>query len=167
LAHAVAFPRLHVRRAVHVLSDGFAYDEGAVRRSPAAARAKSPASASTWVSALKRALSTRRPPPGLVHHTDRGCRYASAAYQAVWRDHEATCSMSRAGDCDDNAVALSIFASLKKECLHRHVFATRTEVYDALAAYIDGFYNPVRRHSSTGYLSPIDHERPGQLAHAV
>jgi putative transposase len=119
------------------------------------------------LSALKRALESRRPPPGLVHHTDRGCQYASAAYQAVLRDHEVTCSMSRAGDCYDNAVAESFFASLKKECLHRHAFATRTEVYDALEAYIDGFYNPVRRHSAAGYLSPIDRELQGPLAHAV
>jgi putative transposase len=117
------------------------------------------------LNALKRALATRRPPPGLVHHTDRGCQYASAAYQAVLRDHELTCSMSRAGDCYDNAVAESFFASLKKECLHRHAFATRTEVYDAVAAYIDGFYNPVRRHSAAGYLSPINREL--ELAHAV
>ena len=66
--------------------------------------------------------------------------------------------MSRAGDCYDNAVAESFFASLKKECLSRIPFATRTEAYDAIAAYIDGFYNPVRRHSALGYLSPIDYE---------
>jgi transposase InsO family protein len=66
--------------------------------------------------------------------------------------------MSRAGDCYDNAVAESFFASLKKECLSRTQFATRTEAYDAIASYIDTFYNPVRRHSALEYLSPIDYE---------
>lgn len=66
--------------------------------------------------------------------------------------------MSRAGDCYDNAVAESFFASLKKERLHCLQFATRTEAHDAVQAYIDGFYNPVRRHSALGYLSPIDFE---------
>jgi putative transposase len=74
--------------------------------------------------------------------------------------------MRRAGDCYDNAVAESFFASVKKECLHRS-FATRTEVYDAGAAYIDGFCNPACWHSPAGYLSPIDRELQGQLAHAV
>jgi len=67
--------------------------------------------------------------------------------------------MSRAGDCYDNAVAESFFASIKKESLSRKRFATYTEAYDAIAGYIDGFYNPVRRHSGLGYLSPIDYER--------
>ena len=66
--------------------------------------------------------------------------------------------MSRAGDCYDHAVAESFFASLKKECLSRLHFATLTEAYDAIAAYIDGFYNPVRRHSALGYLCPINYE---------
>jgi transposase InsO family protein len=109
--------------------------------------------------ALKRALRTRRPPAGLIHHSDRGSQYASHAYQALLRAHEVACSMSRAGDCFDNAVAESFFASLKKERLHRQPFATRTEAYDAIAEYIDGFYNPVRIHSSLGYLSPINFER--------
>jgi putative transposase len=73
-------------------------------------------------------------------------------------NHQVACSMSRAGDCYDNAVAESFFASIKKECLSRVHFATLTEAYDAIAAYIDGFYNPVRRHSALGYLSPIDYE---------
>jgi transposase InsO family protein len=67
--------------------------------------------------------------------------------------------MSRAGDCYDNAVAESFFASLKKECVSRVHFATYTEAYDAIAGYIDGFYNPIRRHSALGYLSPIDYEQ--------
>jgi len=77
-------------------------------------------------------------------------------------DCEIACSMSRAGDCYDNAVAESFFASVKKECINRTHFATRTEAYDAIASYIDGFYNPIRRHSALGYLSPIDFERQQQ-----
>ena len=108
--------------------------------------------------ALQRALEARSPAPGLIHHSDRGSQYASREYRQVLRDHQLACSMSRAGDCYDNAVAESFFASLKKECLSRVHFATLTEAYDAIAAYIDGFYNPVRRHSALGYLSPINYE---------
>lgn len=118
--------------------------------------------------ALQRALEARSPAPGLIHHSDRGSQYASREYRQVLRDHQLACSMSRAGDCYDNAVAESFFASLKKECLSRVHFATLTEAYDAIAAYIDGFYNPVRRHSALGYLSPINYElawnRRGQAA---
>ena len=115
------------------------------------------------LAALNRALSTRRPSPGLIHHSDRGSQYASRAYRKTLMAHQAACSMSRAGDCFDNAVAESFFASLKKECLNRQPFATRTEAYDAIASYIDGFYNPTRRHSALDYLSPIDYEMIGQL----
>ena len=66
--------------------------------------------------------------------------------------------MSRAGDCFDNAVAESFFASLKKEWLHRQHFATRTEAFDAIADFIDGFYNPRRRHSTLGNVSPMNFE---------
>lgn len=75
--------------------------------------------------------------------------------------------MSRAGDCYDNAVAESFFASLKKECLHLKHLATRTEAYDAIAHYIDGFSNPVRRHSALGYLSPINYELAERTALAA
>ncbi len=109
--------------------------------------------------ALERALEARQPAPGLIHHTDRGSQYASHDYQDALARREVACSMSAAGDCYDNAVAESFFATIKKECLSRLHFATRTEAYDAIASYIDGFYNPVRRHSALGYLSPIDYER--------
>ena len=111
------------------------------------------------VRALSRALRSRRPAPGLVFHSDRGSQYASARCRALLRDHEATQSMSGAGNCYDNAPAESFFASLKKECTHLQTFTTRTEAYDAVAAYIDGFYNPVRRHSALGYLSPTRYEQ--------
>jgi len=117
--------------------------------------------------ALERAFEGRQPDAGLIHHTDRGSQYASRDYQSALKNRDAACSMSRAGDCYDNAVAESFFASLKKERLHRTHFATRTEAYDAIAEYIDGFYNPVRRHSALGYLSPIDYERSMTLALAA
>ena len=69
--------------------------------------------------------------------------------------------MSDAGNCYDNAVAESFFASLKKERLHHMGFATRTEAYDAIERYIDGFYNPSRRHSALGYISPLQYEQAG------
>jgi putative transposase len=110
------------------------------------------------IRALQRALRRRRPAAGLVCHSDRGSQYASRCYRAVLADHEAASSMSRAGNCYDNAVTESFFASLKKECTRRTSFATRTEAYDAVSSYIDGFYNLERRHSSLQYLSPIDYE---------
>jgi putative transposase len=102
-----------------------------------------------------------------VHHSDRGSQYASNEYRRELIEHEIACSMSRAGDCFDNAVAESFFASLKKECLGRQHFATRTEAYDAIAGYIDGFYNPIRRHSALDYNSPIDFERAEGYQHAA
>lgn len=108
--------------------------------------------------ALKRALATRQPDAGLIHHSDRGSQYASREYRGVLRRHQAAQSMSRAGDCYDNAVAESFFASLKKERLHRRHFATRTEAFDAIADFIDGFYNPRRRHSTLGNVSPMNFE---------
>lgn len=117
--------------------------------------------------ALRRALGARRPAPGLIHHSDRGSQYASDEYQRLLVNHEVVCSMSRPGDCYDNAVAESFFASLKKECLSRIHFATHTEAYDAIARYIDGFYNPIRRHSTLGYLSPINFEHDSMSGQAA
>jgi transposase InsO family protein len=118
------------------------------------------------VSTLKHALSRRRPPRGLVHHTDRGCQYASAEYRQLLERHGAQCSMSRVGDCWDNAVAESFFATLKKELVHRCAFQTRSEAYDAISRYIENYYNAKRRHSAAGNQSPINFElaNPGQLA---
>ena len=115
--------------------------------------------------ALTRALEARRPCAGLIHHSDRGSQYASTTYRSKLRDHEVAQSMSRAGDCYDNAAVESFFASLKKECIHRRHFATRTEAYDAVANYIDNFYNPRRRHSTNNYPSPMHAEL--QLAQAM
>jgi transposase InsO family protein len=110
------------------------------------------------VSALKHALTLRRPPPGLVHHTDRGSQYASQEYRGVLQQHGAACSMSAAGNCYDNAVAESFFATLKKELVHGCAFETRSEAYDAISDYIENYYNPKRRHSAVGNVSPINFE---------
>jgi putative transposase len=109
--------------------------------------------------ALQRALAARSPSAGLIHHTDRGSQYAAQAYRKVLATWQVSQSMSDAGNCYDNAVAESFFASLKKERLHHMAFATRTEAYDAIERYIDGFYNPSRRHSALGYVSPLQYEQ--------
>ena len=106
------------------------------------------------LTALTNALRLRQPPPGLIHHTDRGCQYASKDYRRVLEAHGMLPSMSRKGDCWDNAVAESFFATLKNELVHGCAFQTRTEAYDAIADYIENFYNAWRRHSHNGYVSP-------------
>jgi putative transposase len=108
--------------------------------------------------ALARALARRAPAPGLLHHSDRGCQYTSADYQARLQAAGIVCSMSRRGDCWDNAVVESFFATLKRELVHRERWATRSQAHAALADYIDSWYNMQRRHSTLGYLSPADYE---------
>lgn len=108
--------------------------------------------------ALGMALGLRRPEHGLVHHSDRGCQYASEMYRAELAARGIVCSMSRVGDCWDNAVAESFFATLKAELIHRRPWPTKHEARLAIHDYIGGFYNPHRRHSSLGYLSPMDYE---------
>src|SRR5439155_24148779 len=85
---------------------------------------------------LKRALDQRRPPAGLIHHSDRGTQYASHAYQALLSEHDASCSMSRKGNCWDNAVVESFFSTLKRELPNNHVFEDWREVDRAVFAYI-------------------------------
>ena len=109
--------------------------------------------------ALKRALQSRNPSPGLIHHSDRGSQYAAKDYRKMLTQWQLAPSMSGTGNCYDNAVAESFFASLKKERLNHMAFATKTEAFDAIAQYIDGFYNPTRRHSTLGYISPMEYER--------
>jgi transposase InsO family protein len=109
--------------------------------------------------ALRMALGRRMPEPGLVHHSDRGVQYAAHAYQNVLHQHGIVCSMSRKADCWDNAVVESFFARLKTELLHRQSWRTGREVQDAVARYIEGWYNPHRLHSSLGYLSPNQFEQ--------
>src|SRR5439155_12973732 len=106
----------------------------------------------------------RRPPQGLLHHSDRGSQYASGDYQRVLSQHGIVCSMSRRGECWDNAVAESFFATLKVELVHNAAWATRAVARTELFEYLELFYNVQRRHSALGYLSPrafeqrLDHE---------
>jgi transposase InsO family protein len=109
--------------------------------------------------ALRRALALRPAPAGMIHHSDRGVHYACEAYRTILDAHGVTSSMSRKGDCWDNAVAESFFSTLFFE-LERD--ARWYDVHDVdrdLLEYIDGFYNPTRRHSHNRYLSPVDFER--------
>ena len=114
--------------------------------------------------ALHNALTKRRVVPGLVHHSDRGSPYASEAYRALLAQHGMVASMSRTGDCWDNAVAESFFATLKAELVDHERYVTRQAAVASLADYIDGFYNPTRRHSHLDYLSPIEFELKEQVA---
>lgn len=115
--------------------------------------------AAVAVTALERALALRGSPAGLVHHSDRGVHYACADYRAVLSQHGVRRSMSRKGNCWDNAVAESFFSSLKFEQEDHVIWRDARDVERDLAAYIDGFYNAERRHSHNRYLSPIDFER--------
>lgn len=110
------------------------------------------------LTALDQALRRRRPPPGLLHHSDRGSVYASDDYQARLAAAGIRSSMNRRGDCWDNAVVESFFATLKRELLARHRWPTREAASAAIADYIDGWYNLHRRHSTLGYLSPMAYE---------
>ena len=109
--------------------------------------------------ALQQALATRPPAPGWLHHSDRGSHYTAAAYQRVLAAHGAVVSMSRRGNCWDNAVAESFFGSLKAELINDQEFATRAQARSAIFDYVEVFYNRRRRHSYLGFLSPADYER--------
>jgi putative transposase len=114
--------------------------------------------------ALNHALRLRHPRPGLVHHSDRGSPYASDEYRAALAAAGVVASMSRTGDCWDNAVAESFFATLRAELLDHERYATRAYATTSIGDYIEGFYNPQRRHSHTGYVSPIEFELRAQVA---
>jgi putative transposase len=109
--------------------------------------------------ALGKALAIRRPKKGLIHHADRGSQYCSLAYQAALRKHAIRISMSGRGNCYDNAVVETFFKTLKSELVWRTVFQSRAEAKEAIGRYIDGFYNPVRRHSTLGFISPVQFEK--------
>ena len=109
------------------------------------------------LAALRMALQHRRARGGL-HHSDRGVQYASAAYRQLLREADFTASMSRAGDCWDNAVVESFFATLEKELLLDGVFATRAEASRAVFEFIEIWYNRQRRHSTLGYRTPVQFE---------
>jgi transposase InsO family protein len=116
------------------------------------------------VDALEMAVSRELPAPsglagaGLVAHSDRGVQYASEHYQGVLTQHDIECSMSRKGNCWDNAPAESFFATLKKELVHHEDYETREAARASLFDYIEVFYNRERRHSALGYVSPVAFE---------
>lgn len=110
------------------------------------------------LTALESALNIRQPLRGLIHHSDRGGQYAADDYQRRLVRAGAVSSMSRKGDCYDNAPIESFFGTLKKERIHRRKYWRRDEATDDIRDYIDGFYNPRRRHSELGGVSPIQFE---------
>jgi putative transposase len=112
--------------------------------------------------ALKMALQHRRPKPGLLFHSDRGVQYAAEEYQELLSRNRVLCSMSRKGDCWDNACAENFFSRLKCEHIQDRVYQTRTEACQDVFWYIEVFYNRSRRHAALGYVSPVAfEEQPG------
>ena len=111
------------------------------------------------LAALEMALQRRRPKAGLVHHSDHGCQYASAAFGRRLREGGLLASMGSVGDSFDNAVAESFFATLKGELVDRYPWPTRAAARSAIFEYVEGWYNRRRRHSTLGYRSPADYER--------
>jgi len=116
------------------------------------------------LSALRMALGARHPAPGLMHHSDRGSQYAGAAYRALLKAHGAVASMSRKGDCYDNAVAESFFATLEFELIMKSDWHTKEEGRRSIFRYIETWYNRTRRHSTLGYVSPAQYEEQLQDA---
>lgn len=112
------------------------------------------------VKALEKAWAKRRPAPGLLHHSDRGCQYASEAFRSLLAKHRTTSSMSRKGNCYDNAAMESFWATLKTECFGSTLPETREQAKLMVFDYIEGFYNRTRLHSALGYKSPLDFESP-------
>ena len=111
------------------------------------------------LTALRKALAMRRPAAGLIHHSDRGSQCCSVDYQAELGKHGVLISMSGKGNCYDNAMVETFFKTLKSELVWRTIFYTRREANQAIARYIDGFYNPVRRHSALDFSSPAQFEK--------
>ena len=110
------------------------------------------------IDALKMAIEHRRPSAGLIHHSDRGVQYAAEAFTNVLDDHEMLASMSRKGNCYDNAAMESFFHSLKTEHVRHEHYRTHAEACASLFDYIEVFYNRLRLHSTLDYLSPVDFE---------
>jgi putative transposase len=114
--------------------------------------------------ALRMAQRGRRPGPGLIHHSDRGITYTALEYRAALADQGMQASMSRKGDCYDNAVAESFFSTLQFELLAKHRWETRPDARRAIFRYIETWYNPRRRHSTLGYVSPMEFEKQLEAA---
>ena len=113
--------------------------------------------------ALRMALAARQPQAGLLHHSDRGSQYAGYAYQSLLDDHHVIASMSRTGNCYDNATRESFFGTLKFELIHDRHYQSRAEARQDVFEYIEVFYNRIRLHSSLGYLSPVEYEQLRQV----
>jgi putative transposase len=109
--------------------------------------------------ALLAAVWKRKPGPGVLVHSDQGSQFTSADWQSFLKAHQMVPSMSRRGNCHDNAVAESFFSALKKERIKRRIYSTRAMAVSDVFDYIEMFYNPVRRHGSAGDLSPVEFER--------
>jgi len=116
------------------------------------------------LSALRMALERRQPPPGLLHHSDRGSQYVAIDYRELLTTHQLVPSMSRRGNCYDNAVAESFFATLRWELLERQQWSTRAAARTAIFEYIEIWYNRQRRHSTLDYQSPWQFEQRLRLA---
>ena len=108
--------------------------------------------------ALHMAIKSRKPKPGLIHHTDQGVQYKSGEYRAVLNAHDIIQSMSRKGNCHDNAVAESFFSHLKNELIYHNDYANRDEARSAVFDYIEVFYNRQRLHQTLGYKTPCEYE---------
>lgn len=114
--------------------------------------------------ALRKASLLRCPPEDLIHHSDRGVQYASIAYRKILKELKLIQSMSRKGNCYDNAMVESFFHTLKVELVHQNDYQTREDCIRDVEGYIAGFYNNTRLHSSLGYLSPVDFESINKIA---
>jgi putative transposase len=111
------------------------------------------------IRALLMAINLRKPPPGLIHHSDRGSQYASRAYQKLLKQHGMICSMSRKGNCWDNAPVERFFSSLKREWTGDRLYRTREEAIADIREYVAVYYNSKRLHSTLGYMTPMDYEK--------
>lgn len=116
------------------------------------------------IDALLMAIWHRKPDKGLLHHSDRGSQYCSQEYQNLLKRHGFACSMSRNGDCWDNAPMESFFHTLKTELIHHRKYKSRQEAILDIFNYVELFYNPKRRHSSLGYKSPAEYELNSKTA---
>ncbi|MFD1205685.1 IS3 family transposase, partial [Sporosarcina contaminans] len=111
------------------------------------------------ITALKRAIGRQAPSEDLIHHSDRGSQYASHDYQNILRGYRITTSMSRKGNCYDNACIESFHSIIKRELIYLETYKTRQQAKDSIVEYIECFYNKNRIHSTNDYLSPIDKEK--------
>lgn len=111
------------------------------------------------IQALMMAINLRNPPPGLIHHSDCGSQYASHAYQALLKQHGMIASMSRKGNCWNNAPVERFFSSLKREWTSDQLYRTRQEAIADVREYIAVYYNSMRLHSTLDYMTPMDYEK--------